>query len=128
MFKGICIALHLCSTISGHGYAIDGDTIVVEGYHVRISGLDAEELNEPHGLEAKYAMIRLLHGTIRCELTGDRSYNRYVGTCFNDSGDLASQMAANGAALDCARYSGGKYRQYEPSNIRLKLVQKPYCN
>lgn len=127
MLKSLCLWLKLCSTISGHGSSLDGDTLVVEGYHVRLSGLDAEELNEPNGLAAKYAMIRFINGPIECKLTGDKSYNRYVGTCFVAGNDLAAMMVANGFALDCARYSGGKYRHLEPAGIRQKLTQKNYC-
>lgn len=127
MLKSLCFALRICSALSGHAYALDGDTIEISGYHIRIAGLDAEELNEPHGLEAKSAMISLLHGVIKCNLGGLRSHGRFVGTCYNDSGDIAAQMIAGGAALDCARYSGGKYRQYEPAGIRQKLIQKTYC-
>ena len=128
MLKALCLALHLCSSLSGSGYAIDGDTVVVEGFHVRLAGLDAEELKEPNGLAAKYAMMRFINGPVTCKLTGNKSYNRYVGSCFVAGNDLAAMMVAQGYALDCARYSGGKYRHLEPAGIRQKLIQKSYCS
>lgn len=128
MLKSLCIAVKLCTTLSGPATIIDGDTIIVEGIHVRIMGLDAEELSEPHGLRAKQHMQELTHDrVVECTTNGDRSYNRYIGTCFIRGVDLAQSMIADGFALDCAHYSHGKYRKYEPQNIRLTLIQKGYC-
>jgi len=133
MLKSICIVLKLCSTLSGPATVIDGDTIIVEGIHVRLRGLDAEELSEPNGLLAKTAMQKLVgHEIITCKLDGSKSYDRYVGTCYyrsgiNDLVDIAIAMVASGQALDCAHYSHGRYRKYEPDNIRLILKQKGYC-
>jgi endonuclease YncB( thermonuclease family) len=128
MLKSLCIALHLCSTVSGHARVIDGDTIVVEGIHVRIFGLDAEELNESFGKIAKGYMEYLTRNQeVACKLTGDRSYDRYIGVCAISGSDLAKNMVAAGMALDCARYSGGRYRQYELPKAREFLIQKGYC-
>ena len=127
MLKWLCLAIRLCDTISGPAYTIDGDTIAVDGYHVRLAGLDAEEMSEPNGPAAKMAMIRLLYRqTVVCTING-KSYNRYVGTCHIGSLDLAAEMIRQGWALDCARYSGGKYRHLEPIGSRRRLAQKPYC-
>src|SRR6185295_12283138 len=113
---------------SGSALALDGDTIVVDGYHIRLHGLDAEEMNETHGPDARQAMLGLIRGhMVICLLTGDRSYNRYVATCYIGQLDLAEAIVASGHALDCAHYSHGKYRRFEPVGIRLRLQQKPYC-
>lgn len=128
MLKSLCVWLHLCTTLTGPAYVIDGDTIVVEGIHVRVWGIDAEEWYELNGPAAKDAMIMLTgDAEIICKLNGKRSYQRYVGTCFNEGRDLAEEIVDLGYALDCAHYSGGKYRQFEPQNIRFRLKQKPYC-
>ena len=128
MLKTLCIALKLCTSLSGYVAVVDGDTIIVESRHIRLAGLDAEELNEPHGLAAKQRMIDLTRGIISCQLTGERSYNRYVATCYTAAGvDLAAEMVRSGMALDCARYSNGKYRGLEPMGATGTLIQKPYC-
>jgi endonuclease YncB( thermonuclease family) len=44
-----------------------------------------------------------------------------------DGQDIARVLITQGFALDCARYSGGRYRKYEPVGIRDRLAQKPYC-
>jgi Mg-chelatase subunit ChlD len=41
--------------------------------------------------------------------------------------DIAADMARFGYALDCARYSGGRYRSLEPANARKMLKQAAYC-
>lgn len=128
MLKTFCIWLGLCTTISGPARIIDGDSLVVAGYHIRLQGLDAEELHEPHGWMARQALIELVRGhTVTCRLSGYRSYHRQVATCYSQSIDLAEAMIASGYALDCAHYSHGKYRHFEPDGIRLKLISKPYC-
>src|SRR5882672_1358867 len=83
MLKSFCLWLRLCSSITGVPYVIDGDTIAVKSYHVRLEGVDAEELNEPYGPQAK-AMLKFIIGRNRvtCKLTGERSYERYVGKCY----------------------------------------------
>jgi micrococcal nuclease len=111
------------STISGPAYVQDGDTIYIARQAVRLYGIDAEELDEPHGQAAKEHLEALTRGRIvHCKLEG-WSYQRRVGVCDW----LNIQMVADGYALDCARYSGGRYRQFEPVGIRSKLIQKPYC-
>ena len=123
-------ALGLCASLLGFPVAIDGDTIKLNGTALRIYGLDAEELTEPNGFRAKDWMTAILRNTtyVKCYLTGQTSYNRQISVCYNDKGqDLAMLMVRDGYALDCARYSGGRYREYEPVNIRNTLTQKPYC-
>lgn len=133
MLKSLCLWLKLCTSITGPAYVIDGDTIVVENYHVRLWGVDAEELSEPNGPRAKaYMQFIVGRNNIDCELNGQRSHGRYVGTCYVDVfgskyKDLGQQIIEAGYALDCAHYSGGKYRPFEPAGVREKLIQKPYC-
>lgn len=128
MLKALCLWLNLCSTISGPAYSLDGDTLVVNSYHIRLHGIDAEELHEPNGQVSREALARIISGhSITCHLTGSVSYNRKVGSCFIGQVDIAELMVRYGFALDCARYSRGKYRSFEPAGIRLRLLAKPYC-
>lgn len=123
-------ALGLCASLLGFPVAVDGDTIKLNGTALRIYGLDAEELTEPNGFRARDGMTAILRNTtyVKCYLTGQTSYNRQISVCYNDKGqDLAMLMVRDGYALDCTRYSGGRYREYEPVNIRNTLTQKPYC-
>lgn len=106
----------------------DVDTIVVAGTPVRLNGLDGPETSTRIGREACSFMTRLVRGEIvSCQLNGDRIYDRWVGTCYLDGQDIAAIAVANGFALDCARYSGGRYRSLETSAARFLVRRAGYC-
>ena len=115
--------------IRGMAYVIDGDTIRIEGRSIRLNGIDAEELDEPHGNVARKILIGAIAGrTVTCRDLGDRSYKRIVAVCYNYRGqDIAALVIASGGALDCKRYSGGRYRHLEPNGSRKILIQKKFC-
>jgi micrococcal nuclease len=124
------------AVIGGVPRVLDGDTIVVSGVPVRLNGLDAEETAhfgkpaEPHGDAAASKMQEIvgIGAPVRCVLNGASTYNRMVGECFNARGqDVAAELVKAGLALDCAHYSGGRYRKFEPAGARARLMQKPYC-
>ena len=118
--------------ITGAAYVRDADTVVVAGTPVRLNGIDAPETSNRYGREAKAFMERLLRGqTITCDLNGDRTYDRWVGICYMDVDgqlvDIGGIVISNGHALDCRRYSGGRYRSLEPVGVRSRLRQANYC-
>ena len=106
----------------------DVDTIEVSGLPVRLNGLDGPELNERKGKEAKRWMQKLiLRKPIRCWLNGDKTYDRWVGTCYTRGDrDIAALAVAAGMARDCPRYSGGKYAVFETTESKA-LPQHEYC-
>lgn len=92
----------------------DGDTIEVAGVPIRLHGLAAPESGEPGGRAATTAMRRLVDGRkVRCELDGERTYDRCVGICYLDSVDIAAELVRQGVARDCPRYNGGRYAEAE---------------
>ena len=118
--------------VRGSAYVRDADTIVVAGTPVRLNGVDAPETSNRYGREAKSFMERTLRGReVMCELNGERTYDRWVGTCFisvdGQMVDIGALVIANGHALDCRRYSGGRYRSLEPAGARSRLPQASYC-
>ena len=131
----LCSLIGLWCMLSGPARVIDGDTLVIGGTHVRLAGIDAEELSERHGMESRGALIQLIGPSeVSCTDTGERSYGRTVAVCWtaeqhtkSKEASLNAEMVRLGFALDCARYSGGKYRVLEPEGIRTILKQKPYC-
>ena len=114
-------------TLEGVASAIDGDTIIINNYKIRLNGVSAPELNEEGGNEAKQAMQKILKNkTIKCSLSGRKSYERYIGVCWIGAVDIGALLVLQGFARDCFRYSGGRYSALEPVPPRyLPLPQ--YC-
>lgn len=79
-------------------YVRDGDTIEVAGRAIRFAKLDCAEKGTPAGNRAGREMQALVYGqTLSCQLTGRKSFDRWVGSCSLDDGrDLASVMVKNG--------------------------------
>ncbi|UZF93022.1 thermonuclease family protein [Bosea sp. NBC_00550] len=123
-------------SLTGVPVVIDGDTVRVAGKLVRLNGVDAEEIghfgqpDEPHGHAARAALQAIIGigAEVHCRLNNETAYRRAVGICFNRQGqDVGAELIRHGHALDCGRYSGGRYRSLEPDGARATLIQKPYC-
>jgi micrococcal nuclease len=55
-------------------------------------------------------------------------YERWVAVCYLPDGtDIGAEIIRRGLALDCRRWSSGRYRTLEPAGIRDVLRQEPYC-
>lgn len=110
-------------TLRGAARVIDGDTLLIEGLGVRLWGIEAPATDQPWGVEAKYALIRLCRGKrlvavveamplpglvmVRCHLPDGR--------------DPAAEMVRAGLALDWALHSGGHYRALEAHAARARF-------
>jgi endonuclease YncB( thermonuclease family) len=84
----------------------DGDTIVVSGRPIRLSGLNCDERGTPLGDQATAMMHRLVVGQrVRCELDGERTHDREVGRCSLPNGeDLGAMMITLRLCGRCARH------------------------
>ena len=61
--------------IVGSCYVIDGDTIHIGKHKIRFQGMNAPELDEPYGQQAKSALLKLVKGqTITAQPDGEESY------------------------------------------------------
>lgn len=109
--------------IRGRAWVIDGDTIDINGTRIRLAGIDAPEMDHPHGKSAKWALANLCKGQeVRAVFEGDMSHDRTVATCYLPDGrDLSAELVQAGLAIDWPKFSGGKYRHLEPEGIRKKL-------
>ena len=114
-------------TISGTCWVIDGDTIAIGKQKIRLAGINAPELNEPYGKQAKWAMVNLCKGqNVTAYLTGETSFDRVVAKCFLDDGrDLAAEMVKLELALDIPMFPDADYKHLETPNSRRKLRWKP---
>lgn len=92
----------------------DGDTIEVDAIPIRLNGVSAPEMNEPLGSQSKAFMVDLvLNKPVRCGLNGDRTHYRFVGIFYLDGQDIGEAVIEAGLALDCRRYSDGRYQKTE---------------
>ncbi len=130
MFKVLTftVAVFATTATAGSLHVRDADTIVVDGTPVRLNGVDAPELDTRSGQDAKRWMVNFLRGkSIECKLNGERTYDRWVGVCYADGQDIGAAVIAAGHALDCARYSGGRYRSLETPAAKSRLRRAGYC-
>ena len=130
------LCLSLLGTLTNAGEWIEGrvthvrdvDTIEVNNLPVRLNGVDGPETNERGGRAATIWMKKLvLRRSVRCWLNGEKTYDRWVGTCYiGDEQDIGALAIAAGQARDCPRFSGGKYTKFETQASR-KLPSHSYC-
>jgi micrococcal nuclease len=111
------------TTLQGPAYVVDGDTVVIQKTQIRLFGVDAPEMDHPHGKNAKWALANLCKGkTIRAEVTAQDAYGRTVAKCYLPDGrDLSAEMVKLGLAIDWPKFSGGKYSPMEVPGVRKKL-------
>jgi micrococcal nuclease len=90
--------------------------------------VSAPELKEPLGNQSKQFMVELVSGKrIRCELNGKKTYDRFVGTCYLGGKDIGAAVIEAGLALDCPRFSGGRYKAVETAMARSGIKLPEYC-
>lgn len=109
--------------IIGPCYVVDGDTITIKGQNIRLSGIDAPEMDHPYGKNSKWHLVSLTKGQdIRAVFHGEQTHAREVATCYLPDGrDLSAEMVTAGLAIDWPKFSGGKYRHLEPPDARKRM-------
>ena len=106
----------------------DGDTLEVGPVAIRLMGVTAPELGELLGLASRDFMERLvLAKQIRCEMNGDKSYDRFVALCFLNGKDVGETLIRAGLALDCPRFSEGRYSSFERRKAKNEIRMPKYC-
>jgi len=81
----------------------DGDSLIVTSggreVQVRIADIDAPELDQPHGEQAKSALNALVSGReVRLDLISGDAYRRIVARVFVDGRDVAEMLVRDGHA------------------------------
>jgi endonuclease YncB( thermonuclease family) len=100
--------------LSGAARAADGDTLVLNGEHVRLKGMDAPELAQtctrdggdwPCGREAKAALAAALReGAVACTFSERDDYDRPLAQCTVSGADLGALMVRQGLAVAFGAY------------------------
>ena len=110
-------------TLEGLASAIDGDTIIVNNYKIRLNGVSAPELSEEGGNEAKQAMQKILENkTIKCSLSGRKSYERSQQFVIETLRSSTSERPRGAVRLKKKRETGsisGRGNRSSPPRISL---------
>ena len=101
--------------ISGHAKIIDGDTVHIGKYKVRLYGIDAPELNQKCffkkniwrcGEESKKFLINIIdNNEIYCKIIDKDRYKRHIGICFKNKINLNKKIVQEGWAIAYRYYS-----------------------
>jgi|MEHZ01.5.fsa_nt_MEHZ011543583.1_2 micrococcal nuclease len=106
----------------------DGDTIEVGKIPIRLNGVSAPEMREPLGHQSKSFMVDFVMGKrVRCELDGTKTHDRWVSICYLNGRDIGAAVIGAGLALDCPRYSSGRYAKLEVPAAALRMRLPKYC-
>ena len=103
--------------VTGRAEIVDGDTLRFGALRVRLTGLDAPELDQTCtdragaewacGSEAKTFVAGLIASEpVSCVRSGRDRYGRALATCSIDGRDLGSQIVAAGWAVAELDYAG----------------------
>ena len=107
---------------------IDGDTIRVARRTIRLSGLDAPELDQvakhedgywyKQGLRVKSELIRVIGGKhVQVQIEGTDKYGRVLGTVLYEDKDVGEWLVRQGYAI--AAY-GDQYKHVEREAQRAR--------
>lgn len=125
----LVILLTLCQSnvfagltvIIGPATVVDGDTLKIMDFRIRLQGIDAPELRQSchdkvtHellqcGITAKLKLsARLNELSVTCYSRNKDRYGRYVAECQQGETDINAWLVENGWALDWPYYSHGAY-------------------
>ena len=112
------------SEIIGLPKVVDGDTIHVKSYKIRLEGIDAPEMKQkckkPYlqiifftfqkdyycGQISKKKLVQKIgNKPVKCILLGKDRYKRYLAKCFKGTINLNKWMVRNGYAIAYRKYS-----------------------
>ena len=80
-------------------WVIDGDTIIVDGIHIRLIDIDTPELGEPGGSEALYFMIDLVYdSSVNLFCDGYDKYDRWLCRVELNSVNVGRELVSHGLA------------------------------
>ena len=82
----------------------DGDTLEIENIPVRLAALDCPENNTPEGRYATKIAKQFEGSQALCELTGAKSYDRFVGYCIINGEDYGEILISQSACRVWKKY------------------------
>ncbi|WP_423227360.1 thermonuclease family protein [Paracoccus fontiphilus] len=115
------------AAIEGPARVIDGDTLVIGGWHTRILGIDAPELDQTcHastgqtwacGRDARQALAaRVGRRQVSCRVAGQDRYGRALARCATGGTDLAGWLVREGWAIP----AGNEQKRYRAASQKAR--------
>lgn len=96
-------------TVVGRPQVRDGDSLTINGTEIRLWGVDAPELRQRGGMQARDALRRKIGlSSVRCQEAGDGQdrYGRVLARCtISDGTELNHWLVQNGLAHAYTRYT-----------------------
>jgi endonuclease YncB( thermonuclease family) len=129
----VCLLLAISSVMAfgaefrGVPRIVDGDTLVVEGFKIRLNGIDAPETDQlcldqdgKHwacGITARDRLIAKVDGReVKCASSGNDQYGRVLAGCSVAGEDIQKWLVREGLALSFVNYS----HLYDPDEAAAK--------
>ena len=117
-------------SLTGKAEPVDGDSLIIKGYEIRLFGADAFEYHQTCGRMmcgeiAADTLRQLVEGrTVICEKRDTDRYGRIVATCRTKcrpsvTCDLGQEMVRRGLAVAYRHYS----MQYVPDEMAAKRAR-----
>ena len=123
----VLLSNSIAEEISGIPKVVDGDTLHIDNYKLRLEGIDAPEMRQQCkkesfkisffigftfykdyscGRVSKEKLITKIDTTeIKCISSSKDRYKRYIATCYKGKTNLNQWMVRNGFAIAYRRYS-----------------------
>lgn len=103
------------ATAQAETRVIDGDSLEVNGVSVRLFGIDAPELRDPGGPEARAELRRLIgRRDPYCRVLDVDRYGRDVARCWAEGRELSLSMIQAGHAVAWCAYLRRQRRDLLP--------------
>ena len=127
--------------IKGHAKIIDGDTIHIGKYKIRLHGIDAPEIKQKCtigekiwncGIQSKENLIKFISNNIvNCKIIDKDHYNRLISICFVNYKNINQYIVKNGWAIAYRYYSNDYIKEEEiakknQSGIWKGKFEEPY--
>ena len=105
LFLSSLVAKSQTSIIVGEiTHVRDGDTLEIENTPIRLAALDCPENNTPEGRYATKIAKQFEGSQAYCELTGAKSYERFVGYCSINGEDYGEILISQSACKVWRKY------------------------
>lgn len=106
---------------TGRVWVVDGDTVRVGKHRVRLFGMDAPEMDQRGGAEAKSNLIRLAGGAeVQVEPLTMDCFGRVVAKVWRGETDLSERMVRDGFAVATSRWN----RDYVPAEREARSERR----